>query len=433
MPPPATASSRFSPWLLMAAGGLAAGLACVLTPRPARAFRARLLAAWASWRGLGPEASPAPRGRRALKKHDPEAFRAQQREHKRQRKAQKREEAFRAASQIAPTDAGVKRRARRLNETSDVMAHNAWDAVPWDEDLEREVAERVRAQAFASAEDVAAIRDASARSWDAFYALNLRAYKNRRYLRDEFPELGALAGGHAPVRVLEVGCGPGSAVFPLLAQFPSAHISACDISSTAVELLTKQQAFDAARCAAFVWDVAAADGLPPQLAPASIDVALLIFVLSALPPDCLHTALTNVYAALRPGGVVLFRDYGEYDAKQSKFAQKGTRLGERWYARQDGTMAYFFTTDTANALFAAAGFEALESAALFDELRAPPASESGTALAPAERPGAGADVGTALEGRVGAAYDKQLTVNRKSEIRIWRVWVTGRFCKPGNP
>jgi hypothetical protein len=47
--------------------------------------------------------------------------------------------------------------------------------------------------------------------------------------------------------------------------------------------------------------------------PASMDVALLIFVLSAINPDKMVHALQNLASVMKPGGLVLFRDYGIYD------------------------------------------------------------------------------------------------------------------------
>ena len=97
----------------------------------------------------------------------------------------------------------------------------------------------------------------------------------------------------------------------------------------------KNPAFDPTHCHAQVWDLSDKAGLPSSIREGSVDVAIMIFVLSALHPDEWPRAVENAWRVclsifslvlvlnarrcqmLKPGGVLLVRDYGRNGSWES--------------------------------------------------------------------------------------------------------------------
>ncbi|XP_053454052.1 tRNA N(3)-methylcytidine methyltransferase METTL8, mitochondrial isoform X2 [Nycticebus coucang] len=151
-------------------------------------------------------------------------------------------------------------------------------------------------------------------------------------------------GSNATFRILEVGCGAGNSVFPILntlRNIPESFLYCCDFASGAVELVKSHSSYRAAQCSAFVHDICDG-GLPYPFPDGTLDVILLVFVLSAIHPDRMQGVVNRLSKLLKPGGMLLFRDYGRYDKTQLRF-KKGHCLSENFYVRGDGTRAYFFT------------------------------------------------------------------------------------------
>jgi methyltransferase-like protein 6 len=121
---------------------------------------------------------------------------------------------------------------------------------------------------------------------------------------------------------------------------------------------------------------------------ATVHFGILLFVLSAVAPDKHAQTLCNIFDLMAPGGVLYFRDYALYDMTQLRF-KKGSCLGERYYARADGTRSFFFTTELLTELMLRASFELVE-----------------------------------------CVYHRKNVENVKLNLNMRRVWIQGKFRRP---
>jgi len=101
----------------------------------------------------------------------------------------------------------------------------------------------------------------------------------------EFPEITSLKN-EKNANILEVGCGVGNSVFPILSQCAdvNVHVYCCDFSSNAINILKENSEYNEEHCTAFVCDVTNNEWNSP-FALESLDVILLVFVLSAIQPE----------------------------------------------------------------------------------------------------------------------------------------------------
>ncbi|XP_019891719.1 tRNA N(3)-methylcytidine methyltransferase METTL6 [Musca domestica] len=203
--------------------------------------------------------------------------------------------------------------------------------------------------------------------WDLFYKRNeTRFFKDRRWTTREFQELindyPSLPSGEGNEcrKLLEVGCGVGNFVFPLMEELESLgqknnYFYACDFSPRAVEFVRSNPKYNEDRIKAFQCDTTT-NSIHQNIPPESIDIISMIFVLSAISPCKFDAVIKNLHTILKPGGIVLFRDYGRYDMAQLRF-KSGHKISDNFYMRQDGTRSYYFAEQELSNLFRENGFE----------------------------------------------------------------------------
>nr|XP_040047960.1 tRNA N(3)-methylcytidine methyltransferase METTL2 [Gasterosteus aculeatus aculeatus] len=324
---------------------------------------------------------------------------------------------------------------RFLTDPRQVFQHNAWDNVEWSEEQEASAKRKVSENNQPLPQEKQEEYDSRANEfWNGFYTIHEnRFFKDRHWLFTEFPELapqcsldneshlevsdsdhsqqerlqrehrsevpslshtdGDIPGSLATYRILEVGCGVGNTVFPILKTNNDSglFVYCCDFSSTAVELVKTNPEYDPGRCFAFVHDLSDVEADYP-VPEGTLDVIVLIFVLSALHPDKMQASISRLARLLKPGGVMLLRDYGRYDMAQLRF-KKGRCLSENFYVRGDGTRVYFFTQDEVHEMFTEAGLEKMQN-----------------------------------------LVDRRLQVNRGKQLTMYRVWIQCKYRKaPAQP
>ena len=93
------------------------------------------------------------------------------------------------------------------------------------------------------------------KNWDLFYKRNeTRFFKDRHWTSREFQQLVDYSNDDKKV-LLEVGCGVGNFLFPLIEDGMSMFIYACDFSARAVNFVKKDPRYDETRVKAFTCDI----------------------------------------------------------------------------------------------------------------------------------------------------------------------------------
>ncbi|KAG7362077.1 methyltransferase domain containing protein [Nitzschia inconspicua] len=231
--------------------------------------------------------------------------------------------------------------------------------------------------------------DYDANAWDQFYTDHgTRFFKDRHYLEKTFPEefvqpfidestntdVQHKSISKSARTLVEIGCGVGNAILPLTEPDNDGRrwdvIHGLDISQQAIQLLQQDERFIAfnksgatksPRQAIFghVCDISRD---LPRCCNGISDVTTLLFCLSAIDPSFMPNAVKNVASTLKPGGRLVFRDYGRYDEAQMKLGtSRSKRIKDNFYQKHDGTKCYYFTLEEVTHLFGSiAGLEIVE-------------------------------------------------------------------------
>jgi len=196
--------------------------------------------------------------------------------------------------------------------------------------------------------------------------------------------------------------------------------------------------------------------------PESVDIIILVFVMSALHPDEWGMAISNIYKMLKPGGLVVFRDYGRHDLTQLRF-KGGRLLDDNFYIRGDKTRVYFFELDELALLFTGSRALPEQRTSRTTEVLDDDNGRDVSASLPTERPfdiQPSNDPSLALSPPLSdcphityihpnlltshpvpncpphplfrieqLGVDRRLLVNRKRQLKMYRVWMQGKFRK----
>ncbi|KAL7418072.1 S-adenosyl-L-methionine-dependent methyltransferase [Mrakia frigida] len=352
---------------------------------------------------------------------------------------------------------------RVLRDEEEVFTLNAWDHAPPPKDLDEQVekVKKIQREKPVSEQMKQIYNQSPASFWERFYDTHRESFfKDRKWLRLEFPELMEMTKADAgPRTIIEIGCGAGNALYPIYQanDNPELSIHGFDYSKSAVDVVKENPLYSSphvGKVNAAVWDLSS-PSIPDCIEPGTVDIAVMVFVLSALRPgEEWERAMGNVWRMLKPGGMVLLRDYGRHDLAQMRI--KGNRmLDEDFYIRGDGTRVFFFDSDDLARIFTGkpAPFpvevHTTSSPATKDETEgtSTPATpgeaevvEDASTSASATAPSASTATSTStfpspwhpphpLFSLEQLGVDRRLLVNRKKQLKMYRVWMQVKVKK----
>ena len=212
-------------------------------------------------------------------------------------------------------------------------------------------------------------------SWNHFYQLHSsgKIYKPRKYLIPEFQDFLFLPSIDC---ILEVGCGYGCTMFPVLEALskrdrkePLRYI-ATDISVEALQILKNHPLYSKydSQIISTAWNIAQVSFLDTFAVEHDVDAIFSIFTLSAVRPQEHHECFMRFKELLshntrNPPDLpktkyIFFRDYGVYDFTMLDKHQ--IRHGEFLYRRLDGTYCFYFSLEYLRGLVESLGMRVVE-------------------------------------------------------------------------
>ncbi|XP_069761183.1 tRNA N(3)-methylcytidine methyltransferase METTL2 isoform X2 [Narcine bancroftii] len=310
---------------------------------------------------------------------------------------------------------------RFLTDPGQVFQHNAWDNVEWTEEQEATARKKVEENCteILSSEKMAEYENRANGYWNDFYKIHEnRFFKDRHWLFTEFPELvpnsksfpleqsRATAGlndhgstdsrnccdrsfenvYHSPQQCSEgpLTCSQEQVNSPVDAlnlkdgDKIDKHVDVSLGSTTQTKLSMKQfpETNHLEASATF------------HILEVGCGVGNTVFPI--LQTNKMQAVIKRLTQLLKPGGMILFRDYGRYDMAQLRF-KKGRCLSKNFYVRGDGTRVYFFTPGELDELFTSAGLEKVQN-----------------------------------------LVDRRLQVNRGKQLTMFRVWIQCKYRRPSS-
>ena len=206
-------------------------------------------------------------------------------------------------------------------------------------------------------------RQTEVQHWNSFFR-NHRSgnfFKPRNYLFAEFfswlsPYCSDDHSGDK-LLALEVGCGHGCSMYPLLKSLPASTLYiATDYSPNALSILREHSEFNETCIQTALWDVTVQTE-DTHILQHPLNIIFCIFALSAVKPEHHFKAFCNMASVLTSGGTILFRDYGLHDMTMYRHTK---RRGENLYERNDRTLAFYFDLDYLRKVATSSGLTAVE-------------------------------------------------------------------------